>query len=147
MAEGILKELAREAGHDNWHIESGGLSAFTGALPSEGSVIAARENGIDITAHQASVFDHLKALTCDLILVHSGEHYYQVLSWDDSLESKTFLIKHFPAPGDPGPEAWVADPIGQSLDAYRATFRELEAHLRRIVPEIEVWAGKGRQSA
>jgi len=147
MAEGILKELAREAGFDHWQIESGGLSAYAGAPPSEGSVIAARETGIDIAAHQASLFDHLKALTCDLILVHSGEHYYQVLSWDDSLESKTFLIKHFPQSGDPGPEAWVADPIGQNLDAYRATFRELEAHLRRIVPEIEMWAGKGRQSA
>jgi protein-tyrosine-phosphatase len=147
MSEGILKNLAREAGHDHWHIESGGLSAFAGAPPSDGSVIAARERDIDIGAHRATVFDHLKACTCDLILVHSGEHYYQVLSWDDNLESKTFLLKHFPEPGDPGPEAWVEDPIGQNLDAYRATFRELEAHLKRIVPEIEMWAGRGGQSA
>ena len=145
ISEGILKQLAALAGFKHWHVDSGGLSAYEGAPASQGSVLAAREHGIELGDHKASLFDLERALACDLILVHSGEHYHRILTWNDALEQKTFLLKYFPHTGDPGPEAWIADPIGMELDAYRKTYRELEAHLGRIVPEIEVWAEKGRQ--
>jgi protein-tyrosine phosphatase len=142
MSEGLLKALAKEQGLDHWQIESGGLSAFAGAPASPGSVIAALEDGVDIRSHRASVFTLPRARECDLILVHSGEHYHHVLHWSDDLAEKTYLLRHFPGHGDPGPEAWVADPIGLELSAYVQTYRELKEKLRRIVPQIRNWAGE-----
>lgn len=142
MSAAILKALAVEAGHAHWQIDSGGLSAWPGAPASSGSVVAAGERGLDIRDHRASAFDVARAAGCDLILVHSGEHYHTILTWDERFEENTFLISRFPEPGDPGPEAWIADPIGMDQDAYRKTFEELERYLRRIVPRIEAWAGE-----
>lgn len=142
MSEGILKVLAEDLDYWHWQIRSAGLAAYPGAPPSPGSVAAALEDGVDIRSHRATLFTPADARACDLILVHSGEHYHQVLSWGDELEDKTFLIKHFPEPGDPGPQAWVEDPIGLELPAYRATFRELKQILTRIVPDIRKWAGE-----
>jgi protein-tyrosine-phosphatase len=142
MSEGILKTLAEDQDYWHWQIQSGGLAAYPGAQPSPGSVAAALEAGVDIRSHRATFFTAAEARACDLILVHSGEHYHQVVSWGDDLAQKTFLIKHFPEAGDPGPKAWVEDPIGLELPAYRATFRELLEVLTRIVPEIRKWAGE-----
>jgi hypothetical protein len=36
----------------------------------------------------------------------------------------------------------VADPIGLDYESYRATFLELDEVLRRIVPQIQTWAGE-----
>ena len=143
MSEGILRALAKERGLSHWRIESGGLSAMPGCPASPGSVAAALEDGVDLSTHSASVFTRARADECDLILVHSGEHYHRVASWSDELAEKTYLIKHFPEPGDPGPGAWVADPIGLDLPAYRDTYRELKAELSRIVNDIRARAGEG----
>ena len=141
MSEGILKALASERGLAHWEVCSFGLQAFEGAPATPHAVTVAREHDIDISGHRARLLEPSEALHCDVILVHSGEHFHRVLSWGDVFEKKTFLLKLFPHSGDAGPEAWVADPIGQDLDAYRRTFMELDEVLRRIVPQIEKWAG------
>jgi protein-tyrosine-phosphatase len=141
MSEGILKALAAQQGLDRWRIESGGLHAFAGAPATTHAVQAAAEHDIDISGHRARLFDPRRAAACDLILVHSGEHLHRIAAWGPELEQKTFLLKSFPTPGDAGPDAWVADPIGQELDRYRATFLELDEVLRRIVPRVRAWAG------
>ena len=127
----------------NWHISSGGLYAYSGAPPSKFGVDAALEHEVDISDHRATLFDRARAETCDLILVHSGEHMMEIGSWGDSAASKTFLLKHFPSPADPGPMAWVEDPVGQNLDRYRWTFLELDEVVRRIVPHIRDRAERG----
>ena len=143
ITEGILKQVAHESGHTTWTISSGGLYARGGEYPSEFGVEAALENGIDISDHRATPFDRARAEICDLILVHSGEHMMDIGSWDEPAVGKTFLLKHFPVPGDPGPKAWVEDPIGQNLDRYRGTYLELDEVVRRIVPHIRDRAEKG----
>jgi len=139
MSEAILKSLVAERGL-SWHVDSGGLSATPGTPASEGSVLAARQDGVDLSGHRSSAFTPERALSCDLILVHSGEHYHRIATWSDDLAEKTFLLKHFPEPGDPGPDAWVEDPIGLDLEDYLDTWRELKNTLGRIVPDIEIWA-------
>lgn len=143
ITEGILKHVVHDSGREDWHISSGGLYAREGGLPSEFGVEAALEHGIDISGHRATPFDLPRAETCDLILVHSGEHMMEIGSWGEAVVRKTFLLKHFPRSGDPGPVAWVDDPIGQNLDRYRKTFLELDEVVRRIVPQIRDRAEKG----
>jgi protein-tyrosine phosphatase len=142
MSEGILRGLADVKQLTGWQIESGGLYAFNGAPATRYAIAAAREHGVDISNHRARFFDAERAGGCDLILVHSGEHLHQIARWGGQVAARTFLLKHFPRPGDPGPEAWVADPIGLDFDSYRSTFLELDEVLRRIVPQIQAWAGE-----
>ena len=143
ITEGILKHVSLESGHQDWHISSGGLYSRGGEFPSEFGVEAALEQGIDISSHRATPFDRARAMTCDLILVHSGEHMMEIGSWGEPVIGKAFLLKHFPASGDPGPSAWVEDPVGQNLDRYRGTFLELDEAVRRIVPHIRDRARRG----
>ncbi len=141
MSEGILRDLL--SSHSaRWRVQSGGLHAFEGAPASSESVAVAREYGVDIAAHRARVFSPERARACELILVHSGEHLHRIASWGDDIAAKVFLMKAYPVAGDPGPEAWVADPIGQGVEAYRRTFLELDEVLRRIVPQIVSRAGE-----
>ena len=139
MSEAILKAEVAERGL-SWHVDSGGLSTYPGSPASEGSVLAAQRDGFDLRGHRSSAFTPERARSCDLILVHSGEHYHRIATWGDDLADKTYLLKHFPEPGDPGPAAWVEDPIGLDLEDYLDTWRELKNTLGRIVPDIEIWA-------
>ena len=139
MSEAILKAEVAKRGLA-WRVDSGGLLAAAGAPASEGSVLAARKDGVDLSGHRASLFTPERAETCDLILVHSGEHYHRIATWSEHLAEKTFLLKHFPEPGDPGPAAWVEDPMGLDLEDYLDTWRELKKTLGRIVPDIQLWA-------
>lgn len=141
MSEAILKAEVAKRGLP-WHVDSGGLLAANGAPASEGSVLAARRDGVDLSGHRSTLFTPERAEQCDLILVHSGEHYHRIATWSDHLAEKTFLLKHFPEPGDPGPEVWVEDPMGLDLEDYIDTWRELKTVLGRIVPDIELWASE-----
>jgi protein-tyrosine-phosphatase len=143
ITEGLLKAVARDSGHGSWEVSSGGLYARNGAVASAFGVDAAREHGVDISGHRASLFDRARAESCDLILLHSGEHMMEISDWGESIVNKSYLLKHFPTHGDPGPVAWVDDPVGQNLDRYRATFLELDEVVRRIVPHIRDRAKKG----
>ena len=136
MAMGILRSLAMRHGHDDWEITSAGLSAFAGSPATAYAVEIAREEGIDISEHQARRFTPERAGECDLVLTISGEHYEHVRAWGPGIAARTFLLKQFPAVGNPGAAAWVRDPIGGELSEYRRTFMELDENLRRILPEL-----------
>lgn len=144
MAMGILEKLAFERGHTDWQISSAGLSAFAGAPATAHAVEVAREQGVDISHHEARRFDLADANECDLILVLSGEHFDYVSAWGAEVAARTYLLKHFPEPGNPGAATWVRDPIGGELDDYRRTFLELDEIVRRILPELSRRAGKAK---
>jgi protein-tyrosine-phosphatase len=136
MAMGILQQLATERGFAHWEITSAGLSAFTDAPATAHAVAVAHESGVDLTHHQAQRFTPQLAVECDLILALSGEHYEEIRTWGPAIAARTFLLKAFPATGNPGATAWVRDPIGGEVSEYRKTFMELDETVRRILPEL-----------
>jgi protein-tyrosine-phosphatase len=129
---GILRALAAERGQSGWDITSAGLWAYPGAPATPHAVEVAGELGIDLSGHRAVRFEAEQAAECDLILALSGEHFEQVSAWGRAIAEKTYLLKQFPRHGDPGPAAWVRDPLGGDIEAYRRTFEELDEILRRI---------------
>jgi len=136
MAMGVLQQLATERGYTNWEIISAGLSAFTDAPATAHAVEVAGESGVDIAHHQARRFTPELAVECDLVLALSGEHYEEIRTWGPAIAARTYLLKAFPDSGNPGPTAWVRDPIGGELEEYRKTFMELDETVRRILPEL-----------
>jgi protein-tyrosine-phosphatase len=61
-------------------------------------------------------------------------HHEFVVDIAPDAVDRVFLISSFA--GGQEEAAGVADPIGGSLEAYRRTTHELDAHLRRLLPEV-----------
>lgn len=111
---------------------SAGVAAFAGEPPSEGSVLAAAELGIDITAHRS------QPLTPELI--ERAERVF-------CLGPSHLVAARALAPGLP-PErvdlldatgAAIPDPFGSDLEVYRLTreaiVKTLDARLAELIPD------------
>ena len=115
MAEGFARKLF--AG-DHLEVSSAGTGTMDGFAPTEHAVLVMREVGIDIwPCRSTSVWD--VAESADLIYALAAGHRRQLLAAFPSLNDRIELLL-------PNGES-VADPLGQSIDAYRAT-RDLIRH-------------------
>jgi len=118
MAEGFLREMAREANADI-EVGSAGLGAMDDMTPSRNSVIAMREEGIDISRQLS------RQLTPEMVEEYTHifglgtSHVDTIRSYFPEAQEKTFVLREFIA--DEGLDLEVADPIGGDLDEYRLT--------------------------
>jgi protein-tyrosine phosphatase len=115
MAEGLFRHCVDEAG-DDITVASAGISAMEGMPPSKNSVIAMKEDGIDISEQRSRMltppmveeFTHIFGMTrghIDVIRTYFPE----------SLE-KTFVLREFLSDGDLDLD--VPDPIGMEMEEY-----------------------------
>lgn len=118
MAEGFLRRMAEESGIE---VETGsaGLGAMENMPPSENSVVAMEEEGIDISKQRS------RMLTPDMVegfthIFGMGESHIETVRayFPESLE-KTFVLREFIT--DEGADRNVPDPIGGDLEEYRLT--------------------------
>ena len=115
MAEGLFRNAVK--GRGDFRILSAGLGAVDGQPPTNHSVTAMKEIGIDI-AHQRS-----RALTAELVrsadyifgMTHS--HVDTVALLYPSAAEKTFVLREFDETLEPY-EKDISDPIGSSYHVY-----------------------------
>ena len=115
MAEGLFRNAVR--GRGDFRVVSAGLGAVDGQPPTNHSVQAMKELGMDI-AHQRS-----RALTSELVrsadyifgMTHS--HVDTVALLYPSAAEKTFLLREFDETLEPY-EKDISDPIGGSYHVY-----------------------------
>jgi protein-tyrosine phosphatase len=134
LAEALCKRLlADRLGCDPAELEARGYvvrSAGVAALPGDAAalpaVVAARELGADLSAHQSRpVNPELLATSTHVVTVTRGH-----------AES---LVMRYPGVG-PEPDLLVGtdddldDPIGGDLEQYRACARAIYSYLERLVP-------------
>lgn len=118
MAEGLLRDLAGKEGFE-LSVASAGLGAMENMPPSTNSVLAMREEGIDIS-HQRS-----QMLTPPMVeefthIFGMGEgHIDTIRAYFPEAQEKTFVVREFVARD--GIDLNVPDPIGGDLDEYRLT--------------------------
>lgn len=118
MAEGLLRDLAEKEGFE-LSVASAGLGAMENMPPSTNSVLAMREEGIDIS-HQRS-----QMLTPPMVeefthIFGMGEgHIDTIRAYFPEAQEKTFVVREFVARD--GIDLNVPDPIGGDLDEYRLT--------------------------
>jgi protein-tyrosine-phosphatase len=135
MAEGIAKKIASEKGISNFHISSAGIGTADGYPATDYAIEAAKHWDIDIQNHRSTALTTRQAMESDLILAMAPEHAERIISLNNQLKEKTYLMKGFPTPFNRG-QARVDDPIGGSLEQYNQTFLELDEILRKIFPTI-----------
>ena len=130
-AAALLDALGPDA--DKVEVLSAGTAAWEGQPASEGSVVVARQSGLDVSGHRSRRATPQLVRGADRILVMDREHAraVQALGADPA---RTHVISEWPAPGEP--DLPVSDPFGGSPEAYEECWRRIRRHVDRIVPHV-----------
>lgn len=118
MAEGILKKAFEH--YQKAKISSAGTHALDGNSASEFAVVAALENGIDISGHTARKLNIENINASRIILCMETSHVESVLSLAPALYSRVFNLADF---SDNRSIKEIPDPYGCSLREYRECFK------------------------
>lgn len=118
MAEGFLRRMAEE---DRAEIEaaSAGLGAMENMPPSQNSVVAMEEEGIDISNQRSRMLTPEMVETFTHIFGMGESHIETIRAYFPEAQEKTFVLREFVT--EPGYDLSVPDPIGGDLEEYRLT--------------------------
>lgn len=141
LAEVLLRrQLAVHAAHLSWQVESAGTWA-TPARPAHAQICkVAEEAGFDLSHHRARNVEILNLGNYDLILTMEQNHKEALQIEFPIVRRRIYQLTEMV-----GMNYDVADPIGGSLNDFRATLNELkrlvEFGLPRIVTLASAQAG------
>ncbi|MDA8433266.1 MAG: hypothetical protein M0Z60_09945 [Nitrospiraceae bacterium] len=126
MAEGIFRALL--AGRQAMEVSSAGTHALIGNRATDFALIAAAENGIDISGHRARMLGAQLIRASSLIFCMEPSQVELVLEADPAAYSKTFNLADFS--GDDRILTKISDPYGCSLREYRSCFADIDRCVR-----------------
>lgn len=132
LAEAITLHAVAERGMVDITASSAGTGAFDGSPASDGSLLVAMENGLDLSAHRARLLTPGIVQTADLILTMAGSHLEQVGELGGA--TRSHLLTNYATHGrvqDP-----VSDPYGGVLAVYRSTYDELRELVHGVLDRI-----------
>ena len=109
-------------------VASAGTAAFGGSAASDNAVEVLEERGIDLTKHRSQPVTVDALLAADYIWVMTRSHLEWVVRQAPEVASRVSLLD--PLGRD------VPDPVGGTLEAYRACARHLEEALAEKLMEI-----------
>lgn len=172
IAEGFARALAATA-PGGIEVASAGIVGWEGSPAAEESVRAAAECGIDISRHLARRLEPRHVEEAGVVICMAAEHRDAVVRLVPAAAGKTFTLKELvrvlealPATrgptfgervvradelrrsgfrGNPDDED-VADPLGASMDAFRAVAWELDEWCRRLSPGLIPTASEAEAS-
>ena len=137
-------------------VVSAGTFGQEGSGATEGSLIAGRELGLDLASHRARRVRPDDVASADLVLAMEREHRDAIVWATPEALDKTFTLKELvillergPLDGDLGArlaeasrrreaaeadgDLDVADPYGDTIDAYRRIAAEIDGWTQRLV--------------
>ena len=134
MAEGLMRE--RLKGHERSGIEvsSAGVTALDGGKATESAVQVAREAGADISRHRTRSLRTSLIQESDLVVVMEPRHREEVLGLAPEAGGKVFLLKEL---GNPPRREAIPDPIGGTLEDYRACRDEIAQCLDGVATKMK----------
>jgi protein-tyrosine phosphatase len=103
-------------------VMSAGLAAAPGCPPAAEAVQVMREQGLDLSRHEAQPLTEQLVRHSDLILPMTQSHLQSIVERWPEAAARTFLL--MPERTD------VADPIGQAVGAYRHCAAQLAAGIK-----------------
>lgn len=128
MAEGILRKIL--GSKYKIRVSSAGTHALEGNPPSEFAVLAAIENGIDISGHRARPLDEKLINDSNIILCMEPSHIEWVVSLDPSAYGSVYNLAEF---SENKKLKKIPDPYGSSLREYRECFTNIHSCLNNFV--------------
>jgi len=137
MAEAIMRrQVAERLGCKPEEVEqrgviisSAGISAAPGGGAAPEAIEIMRQQGVDISRHEAQPLSEKLVRHADLILALTSAHRHAIIRrWPEAApRTVTLRLDH----GD------IADPIGGPAEVYDQCAREIEAALRERVSHME----------
>ncbi len=132
LAEGIAKHLVATRQLADISVSSAGTSAWPDAPASDGSLLVALEQGIDLSEHRARQLSPEIVASAQLILAMGPHHLDRVEALGGT--GRSFLLTAYAAGTNDGRP--VNDPFGGDLDVYRATYDELEREIGAVLDRV-----------
>ena len=132
LAEGIARALVAQRDIAGVSVRSAGTNANNGSPASDGSLLVALEQGIDLNRHRAQELTPELVHWSDLILV-MGQHHRERAEQLGG-EGKTHLLTNYSSRGENAHP--VQDPFGGDLPIYRATFEELTREIGDVLDRV-----------
>src|SRR5262245_23369840 len=128
----LLKGNIEELDSHGVVVMSAGVQAAPGCPPTPEAVQVMREQGLDLIRHEAQPVTEQLVRHADLILTMTRNHRQAIIDrWPEAADRTMLLM---PDNND------VADPIGQTIGAYRHCAEELAAgvkhHVERLKDEL-----------
>lgn len=119
MAEGLFKKMTEELpGYFN--VGSAGISAMDGFGPTQETVRAMREEGVDVSRHRSRRLTLDMVRQADKIFVMEEMHRSMILRLMPDAESKVFMLSEFsPEPNERIGRRDIPDPIRMSDSFYK----------------------------
>ncbi len=138
MGEALLRRALVEElgpGAEEIRVVSAGILANEGDPASANAIAAMRELGMDITSHRARGLSAEVLEGAELVLTMTSAHKRAVLAQHPWLEGRVMTANEFAdLAAELGPD--TPDPFGGSIEAYRATARDLARAMERAAKRI-----------
>jgi RpiB/LacA/LacB family sugar-phosphate isomerase len=134
MAEGIFRHAVK--GRGEFRVLSAGLGATDGQPPTNHSVQAMREIGIDIAHQRSRALTAEMVRSADLILGMTHSHTDTVALLYPAAAEKTFLLREFDDTLEPY-EKDISDPIGCAYPVYVECRDQIEQGIATLLKYME----------
>jgi protein-tyrosine-phosphatase len=122
MAEVLFRQLIEEKGEaDDWRVESAGVWAYDGSRATTNAQKVMEERDLDLSQHLSQPADSTLLKQFDLTLVMEQRHKTILQEQNPQLADRIYLMREIAGQGGD-----FADPVGGSLELYRAAADELE---------------------
>lgn len=127
LAEAIARDELALLGISDVEVSSAGVHAWDGAAASDGALLVALENGLDLSGHRATMLEKESLSTQDLVLVMSPHHLERAEALGG--KGRTHLLSSYASHG--ASSRAIVDPFGGDLEAFREAYEDLryEVHL------------------
>ncbi|MFM2295720.1 MAG: Serine hydroxymethyltransferase [Verrucomicrobiota bacterium] len=134
MAEGLFRHAV--AGRGEFRVLSAGLGALDGQSPTNHSVRAMQELGLDITRQRSRMLTAQLVRDADYIFGMTHSHVDTIMLLYPFAAEKTFLLREFDDTLDPF-EKDISDPIGSGYDTYVNCRDQIEQGISTVLKFIE----------
>ena len=124
--------LVRKGVREEWMVESAGVWAYEGSRATTNAQKAMAERGLDLSRHLSQPASSTLLKQFDLTLVMEQEHKTVLQDQNPQLADRIYLMREIA-----GQEGDFADPVGGSLEQYRAAADELERLIEGSFDRIE----------
>jgi protein-tyrosine-phosphatase len=133
MAQVLFEVFLLEKGvREEWRVESAGVWAYDGSPATANAQKAMAERGLDLSRHLSQPTSSTLLKLFDLTLVMEQEHKKVLQDQNPQLADRIYLMREIV-----GQEGDFADPVGGSLERYRAAADELGMLMRDGMDRID----------
>ncbi|VVM05940.1 Serine hydroxymethyltransferase [Methylacidimicrobium cyclopophantes] len=129
MAQGLFQDLVQ--GRHDIRVDSAGIGAVSGIMPSEQAIDVMQEIGIDISSIRSKPLSADLVRRADFIFCMSYAHLDSILLLYPSASEKTYLLLEFDSEL-PLSSREIPDPIGSPIEIYRVC----RDQMRQAMPKI-----------